>query len=88
MTDRLRSHAAAMKVVGNVNRQVVGAGRVTGPRIRICHVDDENGLRRDFGGYEVSRYLSPFTLLFTIISIKNDIFIHGTISRSNAPSLP
>lgn len=44
VTDGLRSHPAAMRELGNLERQEMGRHLNTAPKIHTCHSADENGL--------------------------------------------
>ena len=50
VTDGLRSYPAAMRDLGNLDRQEMGRHLTIGSRIRICHSGDESGRCSDFAG--------------------------------------
>jgi len=87
VTDKLRSYGAAMKIIGNVDRQETG--RWLNNRAENSHLfsDDEN--RRCCASDERRhcRNSSPSTLRSTIISTRNVTFIHVLISSSTATLL-
>ena len=49
VTDKLRSYCAAMKIIGNAERQETGRGGTIEVRIHTSHFDDEKGRCCDFG---------------------------------------
>ena len=50
VTDRLRSYGAAMKEIGNAERQETGATSTTEPKTHTSRSDDESGRCCDFAG--------------------------------------
>lgn len=53
VTDQLRSYGAAMKEIGNTNRQKPAVDSTTGVRIHSSHFEGENGRFCAFGACEV-----------------------------------
>ena len=60
VTDKLRSYGAAMKEMGNVERQETGRWKITELRIHTCRFDDENGPCSGSAACEVCRNSPPF----------------------------
>ena len=97
VTDRLRSYGAAMKVIGNVDKQEIG--RWKNNRAENSHLPfrrRERAMLRfggekegccDSGVCEVCKNSSPFILQFTTILTRNDISTTDRISSSTAPPL-
>ena len=87
VTDLLRSYGAAMKVIGNADRQETG--RWLNNRAENSHLpfDDESGRCCACDEREPCRNSSPFIRQFTTISARNAIFTHAAISSSTAPLL-
>ena len=50
VTDGLRSYGAALKEIGNADRQEVCRGSTTGPRIHTSRSGDESGRCSYFAG--------------------------------------
>jgi putative transposase len=93
VTDKLRSYGAAMKVVGNANKQETGRGSIIGPRIRtrcltvVCsqtmkrgHFDDESAPCNASAGCEVCRNSPPFIHQSATISTRSALSTAETIS--------
>jgi putative transposase len=79
VTDKLRSYGAAMKEIGNADRQETG--RWLNNRIHTGHFEGGNGLCFASGGCEVCRNSPPSTLLFTTISTWSATFTANQISN-------
>jgi putative transposase len=76
VTDKHRSYSAAMKEIGNVDKQETG--RWLNNRAKNSH--EESGPCFDLGGCELYRSSLPSTLLFTTISTKSAISTTDQIS--------
>ena len=87
VTDKLRSYGAAMKVVGNADRQETGRWVTIGRRIPTCRFDDENAPCSAFDKCDVCRSSLQSTLQSTTISIRSATSTHETISSSIEPPL-
>jgi putative transposase len=87
VTDKLRSYGAAMKVVGNADRQETG--RWVNNRAENSHLPfrrRERAMLR-FDRCDVCKSSLPSTLQSTTISIRNATSTHETISSSIEPPL-
>jgi transposase-like protein len=72
ITDKLRSYGAAMKVIGNVDKQETGRW--------LNNRAEESGPCFDLGGCELYRNSSPSTPQFTTISMRSATFTVDQIS--------
>ena len=87
VTDLLQSYGAAMKVIGNAERQETGVGRITEPRTHICLFVEENGQYFASVDYAICRKSLPFIRQFTTTSTKNATSTVEKISNPIAPRL-
>jgi putative transposase len=65
VTDLLQSYGAAMKVIGNAERQGSGRWKIIEPRIRTCRFDQESAPCCASDERETCRNSCPFTPRFS-----------------------
>ena len=89
VTEKLRSYCAAIREIGNDERQETGRWlQQSGLRILTCRSDDENGQCCVSGGYEVLQKCSlPFTPPCRTTSTRNAASSPATSSSRTEPPL-